>query len=831
MRRLSRGALAAAGLAILAGLLLTSDHDPAQAVPGPVDELLASLDTREKIQQLFIVGFRGPDVSVEMNRFIAENKVGGVFLSAANCNIINGSDFDPRACDFADGADPDTPAQVAKLTQALQDASCTATGGLLQGEPYCLPLFISVDHEGDDRPLTRLLNRFTPAPSSMAVGATFDSTHAKALGCIVGEEMAAVGVNLLLGPDLDVLDHPTSGTEGDQGIRVFGGDPLWVSEMGEAYIEGAHQCSKGRLATMAKHFPGHGLSTRDVDTDDVNLVTKTLLDLRKVDLAPFTAVSEGDPSGVTDAIMNSHLTYTEVVGCDGSTPVTFSPNCMETFVSASLSNWRQSSGVTMADALSAGAVINWANTKFGTYAPGLIAEDALLAGNDLLPLIISWEWEALSPTVDYLVSRYDAEPMLKERIDDAARRVLGLKHRLYGGLNPSDVTAAPDSSFVVGSAKSAAAVSAIAEAALTFIRPKGRDAFLAGYSPPTARQRILFIECWDDSTCTENLEKFPPLWPRGKLADLAVEMFPDLVSAERSKSIGFGDLRAVMDGAGSSEAIAAFEDADWLVFAFLELDPNLRSGSSLVLKDFLKSPDLLRDKTVAVFAYNSPYHLDAGEMRNVDLFIALYSKIEPSLRASLKALFQDRTISLGAAGLGSLPVDYILGNFMESKLSEQVQAAFQAVDLVFDPAEPLPGEKLTVSLVDLLAVNGHIVANGTAVKFVFELPDGRSKQVIASTVKGEASVSIDALPEGAVSIVVTSGKLNAQQTINVNPNGPTRPDSSGPGTPGQTTGGGSIPVLLIVSLAAGFPLASLALALAVYLRRRAGSPSSNSSGE
>jgi hypothetical protein len=92
------------------------------------------------------------------------------------------------------------------------------------------------------------------------------------------------------------------------------------------------------------------------------------------------------------------------------------------------------------------------------------------------------------------------------------------------------------------------------------------------------------------------------------------------------------------------------------------------------LKDFLgRGPSLfdLRSKKVVVFAYNSPYHLDAGELRNVDLFIALYSKIEPSLRVSLRVLFQDPTILRGAAGRGSLPVDYIYGDYALYDLDEQ----------------------------------------------------------------------------------------------------------------------------------------------------------------
>ncbi|MEX0785457.1 MAG: glycoside hydrolase family 3 N-terminal domain-containing protein, partial [Dehalococcoidia bacterium] len=183
--------------------------------------------------------------------------------------------------------------------------------------PYCLPLIVSLDHEGDDRPTSRLLNRFTPVPSEMALGATFDPANAEQVGCTVGRELAAVGVNMLFGPNLDVLETPRSGGDGDQGIRVFGGSHLWVSEMGAAYVEGVHRCGDGHVATVAKHFPGHGRSNRNVDYEDIPVVVgKTLEQLAESDLAPFSAVAGGSPGAAitTDAMMNSHLSYPGVTG-------------------------------------------------------------------------------------------------------------------------------------------------------------------------------------------------------------------------------------------------------------------------------------------------------------------------------------------------------------------------------------------------------------------------------------------------------------------------------------------------------------------------------------
>ncbi len=83
---------------------LAQQPTPAQA--DLVNMLLQSLSPREKVEQLFVVGFQGPELSPEARAFIAENKVGGVYLSPENCNIVNGTADDPVHCDFPTGQRP-----------------------------------------------------------------------------------------------------------------------------------------------------------------------------------------------------------------------------------------------------------------------------------------------------------------------------------------------------------------------------------------------------------------------------------------------------------------------------------------------------------------------------------------------------------------------------------------------------------------------------------------------------------------------------------------------------------------------------------------------------
>lgn len=783
--------------------------------------MLAALTPEQKIDQLFITGFNGAEMTPDLQQFLTAHQLGGVFLSRETCNIDNGTLHDPAHCGFPNDANPDTPAQVATLTNELQKTACEATTGSVDGTAYCLPLFVSIDHEGDDRPSTRLLNRFTPIPSNMTIGATFDPAQAEKVGCIVGRELSAVGVNMLFGPDLDVLDMPRSGGAGDQGIRVFGGDPRWVAEMGAAYVRGVQECSGGQLATVAKHFPGHGRSTRSVDYEDVPVVVgKTLDMLAQVDLLPFTSVALGSPGdkGTADGIMISHLSYPEVAGCEAGTPVGFSTTCMQSFFSLqSLASWRKAGGVTVADDLAAGAVQAYAQEKFHTYPQGDIALEALMAGNDVLPLIRPWQWEDLQSTVDYLVGRYEADPAVKARVDDAARRVLTLKWRLYGGLDPASVTKMPDYQGKVGQAQSFSDVTSIAEDAITLIKPTTSGELTQQMPVPTAGDHILFVECWDDANCATpgSDAGYPPLWPRGKLADLTGQMFPGRIAAEDMNTLSFTDLGNVLSGKADGAIKQAVDDADWIVFGFLELDPNYPSTG--VLKDFLgRGPTLfdLRSKKVVVFAYNSPYHLDAGELRNVNLFVAAYSKIEPSLRASLKVLFQDPTILRDGVNSGKLPVDYIYEGYVVNDLSESVKAdPSQTPALSVEPPQPVAGEEATFRLDSpLLARNGHRVPNDTRIDFVFQLADGTQKDVAAVTTDGVASIRITFAQAGKTQLTIKSDDLSWS---------PAEPIDVLGAAAGSETGGADLVLPLALSLSL---LATAALAaggvVAIRMRRR-----------
>jgi len=271
--------------------ILGAQAAPNSQTPSPSEQAAAILERmqpEQRIGQLFLVAFKGTDAGPdsEIYNLINEHYVGGVILQAENDNFIAGENV---------------LNQTQALTRQLQSnqwavAQQTRTdpvSGATYTPPF-VPMLIGISQEGDGYPYDQILNGVTGLPNLMAIGATWNPSLAGEVGKIVGSELQSLGINLLIGPSLDVLENTYSEGKNNLGTRTFGGDPFWVSEMGKAYIAGIHTSSEGRLAVAATHFPGHGGSDR-LPEEEVPTVRKSLEQLKGFELAPFYAVTGNAP--------------------------------------------------------------------------------------------------------------------------------------------------------------------------------------------------------------------------------------------------------------------------------------------------------------------------------------------------------------------------------------------------------------------------------------------------------------------------------------------------------------------------------------------------------
>ena len=247
-------------------------------------------------------------------------------------------------------------AQIAAVIKRLEQADASPLN------PVRAPLLLMTDQEGG------LVRRLPGQPylSEKQIGA-HPLSQAKTLATQAGRGAAAnlrgVGMNVNLAPVLDV--YRKAGDFDDQFGRSYSMHPAVVSALGANMIK-AQQA--GRVAATAKHFPGLGAATATQNTDirpvTINLPLATI---RSVDEAPFkTAISAG-----VRLVMMSWATYPSIQ----ARPAGLSPKVVQ----GELRNRLKFTGVTITDALEAGALKSYGSTQNRTLLAAQAGMDLILA--------------------------------------------------------------------------------------------------------------------------------------------------------------------------------------------------------------------------------------------------------------------------------------------------------------------------------------------------------------------------------------------------------------------------------------------------------------------
>jgi beta-N-acetylhexosaminidase len=230
-------------------------------------------DLERAVARMFAVGFDGKTVTPALGKLL-DRGVGAVALFSRNV---------------------ESPQQVARLCFETQNRAGR-------------PVLIAVDQEGGR--VARLRKGFTPIPSMRALGATGDENLAYSIGRVLAAQLRAVNISMDFAPVMDVDSNPANPVIGD---RSFGGDPAVVAKMGTALIGGLQA---GGVAACAKHFPGHGDTSKDSHFDLPSLA-HPVSRLEKIEMPPFAAAIA---AGVS-AIMTAHVIFESL---DSKNPATLS---------------------------------------------------------------------------------------------------------------------------------------------------------------------------------------------------------------------------------------------------------------------------------------------------------------------------------------------------------------------------------------------------------------------------------------------------------------------------------------------------------------------------
>ncbi|HSF81671.1 MAG TPA: glycoside hydrolase family 3 N-terminal domain-containing protein [Anaerolineales bacterium] len=755
-------------------LIATAQPQIQAATIEKAQALLETLSPEERVGQLFLITFQGVEAGpgTPLSSLIANNHVGGVVLRAENNNFNDGETALAQTINLV------SQIQLDRWTNAQNPQVDPVTGENFTTS--YIPLFVGISQEGDSYPHDQILNKLTPLPNQMTIGATWQPQLAAQVGTILGQELAALGINLLFGPSLDVLEDPQpEGTSG-VGIRSFGGDPFWVGEMGKAYISGVHQGSEGKVAVTALHFPGIGAADR-LPEEEISTVRKSLEELQNFDLVPFYSVTGNatSPNNTADALLASHIRYQGFQGNIRTTtrPVSFDQQAFNLLMEIpALASWRDSGGVMVSDDLGSKAVrlfyeLTNPNQPFDARR---IVLNAFLAGNDLLYLgnivAAGEEQDTYTTAADiqaFFAQKYREDPAFAERVDQSVLRILGLKFRLYDTFSLSNTQ--PPPTGIENMVNTTEIAFEVSREAVTLISPSLQELDNAIPDAPNRLDRIVFIsdqriakQC---SACSEVLIPTVDALQQAVLR-LYGPQTSNQVTPNYLRSYSYSELQALLDGDPNAFQIELdIRRAQWVVFAMLDLDQAI--PSSQALHRFLSErPDLFQQKRLIVFALNAPYYLDATNISKLTAYYALYNKTPGAINVAARLLF--RELNPG----GFLPVS--VSGVGYDLISATSPAANQTIALSIDSPvpevgegtstpEPQPtpefrfGNTIPVRTGVILDHNGNHVPDGTPVQFIVNLNGELSgfPQTV-STKAGIARTTIQVTGSGLFEIRVES---------------------------------------------------------------------------
>lgn len=335
------------------------------------------MTVKEMLGQKLIFGFQGESLSAEFVQLVKEYKIGNVILFQRNVNSAS---------------------QLRKLCGEIQDLIRRETGH---------PAFIVIDQEGGM--VSRLPWDAVNVPGAMALAATGKAENAAQAARITIRQLRGLGVNVNLGPVLDVNSNPSNPVIG---VRSFGDEAERVAEFGLAQIE---QYRNSGILCCAKHFPGHGDTAVDSHLG-IPRVEKSQEQLEKLELIPFRrAIEAGIP-----AVMISHVLFPNIGG-DG-VPCTMS----RYFITELLKKKLGFQGLVISDCMEMLAIQNNYGTPEGCVA-------AIQAGMDLVEVSssMSLQW-ASAQAVNQAA---ETGKLDLEEIRASAQKILACKETLSQELN------------------------------------------------------------------------------------------------------------------------------------------------------------------------------------------------------------------------------------------------------------------------------------------------------------------------------------------------------------------------------------------------------------
>jgi beta-N-acetylhexosaminidase len=390
MSTMHRGWLGAALLLIAA--ILSACGSPAASAPGPsatatvsttasptptpsidcADQVLATMTSDQRIGQLFELGLASDRLGPTEINMISTDHIGSVwFVDRSYAGV----------------------AAIHAVTSAVQAQVSSASTANVR-------FFIAANQEGG---LIQAMQGpgFSQIPAAVVQG-TWSTAVLQSRAAAWGQELVAAGINLNFAPVMDVVPPGTDAQNQPIGAlqREYGHDPAMAGSHGVAFLRGMQQSD---IAVTLKHFPGLGRVAGNTDFTTATDTTTTVSD------AYLQSFSQGIAANA-DFVMVALAKYIRI-----------DPNHLAAFSSIVITQMLRGTmgfnGVIISDDLGDTAAV-------ANVPPATRAIDFLSAGGDMIVSKTSAPADAM---VQAIRSRAVADPSFRQRINDAALRVLRAK--------------------------------------------------------------------------------------------------------------------------------------------------------------------------------------------------------------------------------------------------------------------------------------------------------------------------------------------------------------------------------------------------------------------
>ena len=326
--------------------------------------LKSSLDLRQQVGQLLIMGFDGTGMSAHLRSMLGTLHPSGVILFKRNI------------------------AEAAQTHALLRDAQKTVA----------TPMFRCVDMEGGA--VDRFRDVIAPIPSVADVAANGSPKLFHKQGKLIGQQLRALGFNTDFAPCIDLRFEESKSALGS---RTVSADPVETVRYAREFLGGLRDSG---ILGCGKHFPGLGGASLD-SHHALPSIDKSWERLWRDDLVPYRKMRRELPM-----VMVAHVSYPRITG--DSIPASVSKEWISDILRKKI-GYR---GLVVSDDLDMGGVLNSVSIEDA-------AVETLGAGSDLF--LVCQKEEHVWRAYEAVYKRAESDKSFAKLVAAKAKRVADFK--------------------------------------------------------------------------------------------------------------------------------------------------------------------------------------------------------------------------------------------------------------------------------------------------------------------------------------------------------------------------------------------------------------------